>query len=116
MTIELAKDSIDLGIVTTNGDAMVTFSYDLLGVPEGATFDVAIFRRIKGKKLDVQTQVTEAWPVGVGQTKVVQFGLNFFPPQKKVSVQMNVKVPPDFPYGGEHVVSKNKGSIKIAGP
>ena len=34
MTIELAKDSIDLGIVTTNGDAMVTFYRDVLGFVE----------------------------------------------------------------------------------
>ncbi len=34
MTIALKKDSIDLGIVTTNGDAMVAFYRDLLGFTE----------------------------------------------------------------------------------
>jgi catechol 2,3-dioxygenase-like lactoylglutathione lyase family enzyme len=31
MGVEVAKDAIDLGIVTTNGDAMLTFYRDVLG-------------------------------------------------------------------------------------
>lgn len=34
MPIELTKDSIDLGIVTSNGPAMVSFYRDLLGFTE----------------------------------------------------------------------------------
>ncbi len=31
MGVEVAKEAIDLGIVTTNGDAMLTFYRDVLG-------------------------------------------------------------------------------------
>ena len=31
MGVEVAKDAIDLGIITTNGDAMLTFYRDVLG-------------------------------------------------------------------------------------
>ena len=31
MDVQVAKDAIDLGIVTTNGDAMLTFYRDALG-------------------------------------------------------------------------------------
>ncbi len=31
MDVQVAKDAIDLGIVTTNGDAMLTFYRDVLG-------------------------------------------------------------------------------------
>jgi len=31
MGVKVAKDAIDLGIVTTNGEAMLTFYRDVLG-------------------------------------------------------------------------------------
>lgn len=107
---------VDFGDPVPAGQqATVTFRYDLLCVPAGATFDVAIYRRIKGKKLDLQTQTTHAWPTGSNQEAEVTFTVPTFPPQKKIKVQLNVKVPPDS-YGGEHLVSKHKGKIKVLDP
>lgn len=37
MTIELAKDSIDIGIVTANGPAMLAFYRETLGFDDGAS-------------------------------------------------------------------------------
>jgi predicted enzyme related to lactoylglutathione lyase len=41
MTLQLTKDGMDLGIVTTNGDAMLEFYRDVIGFEFEATLDMA---------------------------------------------------------------------------
>lgn len=104
------------GPVSPGSDVTFTFTYDLECVPQGPTFDVAIYRRAKGKKYQSELQNNFEWPTGKGQTAEMTFAVPAFPPLKSLSFQINVKVPPDFPYGGEHVVSKNKQKVKVLPP
>jgi hypothetical protein len=98
---------------TTAGQLVTfTFNYTLLCVPEGPTFNVAIYRKAKGKKYSAELQSIFAWTVGTNQTAEMTHLVPAFPKLKSLAFKINVKTPTDA-FGGEHVVSKNKEKVKV---
>ncbi len=114
---EVFAPHIDVRNVTNDspiqqgGLATITFTYDLLGVPDGPTFPVILYRSVKGPGVKFEFNSFFNWEPGVGK----QAEITFQPPMSTSGTykfKFTAKTPPDS-FGGGHMKSKASTKVKV---
>lgn len=97
-----------------NGEtSTITFTYDLLNVPQGDTFGIILYRMVRGPKgYKDEQQIGLTWDVGSDQQAEVTFVTPPFVGPGNYIIDYTARTPNDA-YGGEHMKSKTRTSVLV---